>query len=62
MVALAVVHGGHVRVGLEDNLYVSKGVLAKGNAPLVERAARIIRDIGAVVAGPAEARKILGLS
>jgi uncharacterized protein (DUF849 family) len=62
MVALAVVHGGHVRVGLEDNLYMSKGVLAKGNAPLVERAARIVREIGSTVATPAEARKILGLS
>jgi uncharacterized protein (DUF849 family) len=62
MVALAVVHGGHVRVGLEDNLYMSKGVLAQGNAPLVERAARIVRDLGAELAGPAEARRILGLS
>jgi uncharacterized protein (DUF849 family) len=61
MVALAVVHGGHVRVGLEDNLYMSKGVLAKGNAPLVERAARLVREIGVDVASPADARKILGL-
>ena len=61
MVALAVVHGGHVRVGLEDNLYMSKGVLAKGNAPLVERAARLVREIGSDLASPADARKILGL-
>ena len=59
---MAVVHGGQVRVGLEDNLFMSKGVLAEGNAPLVARAARIIREIGAEVASPAEARKILGLS
>jgi uncharacterized protein (DUF849 family) len=61
MVALAVVNGGHVRVGLEDNLYMSKGVLATGNAQLVERAARIVREIGADVASPADTRKILGL-
>ena len=62
MVALAIVLGGQVRVGLEDNLYTAKGVLAKGNSPLVERTVRIIRDLGAEVANPADARKILGLS
>ena len=62
MAALAIVLGGHVRVGLEDNLYMAKGELATGNGPLVERAARIIRDLGADVATPADARKILGLS
>ena len=62
MAALAIVLGGHVRVGLEDNLYMAKGELAKGNGPLVERAARIIRDLGAEVATPADARRILGLS
>lgn len=61
-VAMAVVNGGHVRVGLEDNLYMAKGVLAEGNAPLVARAARIIREIGAEVASPAQARHILGLA
>jgi uncharacterized protein (DUF849 family) len=60
-VAMSVVNGGHVRVGLEDNLYMAKGVLAEGNAPMVARAARIIREIGAEPASPAEARKILGL-
>lgn len=62
MAALAVILGGQVRVGLEDNLYMAKGVLAEGNVPLVERAARIVRDLGANVATPAEARKILGLA
>ena len=62
MAALAVILGGHVRVGLEDNLYMAKGVLAEGNAPLVERSVRIIRDLGADVATPAQAREILGLS
>jgi len=53
--------GGHVRVGLEDNIYLSKGVLAKSNAELVEKAVRVIRDLGGEVATPAEARAILGL-
>lgn len=61
MVAQAVVLGGNVRVGLEDNLYLSRGVLAKSNADLVERAVRIIESIGPAVATPAEARAILGL-
>jgi len=53
--------GGHVRVGLEDNIYLSKGVRAKSNAELVEKAVRVIRDLGGEVATPAEARAILGL-
>lgn len=61
-VAMSVVNGGHVRVGLEDSLYMSKGVLAESNAPMVARAARIIQEIGAWVASPAEARVILGLA
>jgi uncharacterized protein (DUF849 family) len=61
-VAMAVVNGGHVRVGLEDNLYMAKGVLAEGNAHMVARAARIVREIGSEVATPNEARAILGLS
>ncbi len=61
MVAQAAILGGHVRVGLEDNLYLDSGVLAPGNGPLVERAVRILRLIGAEVATPAEARDILGL-
>ena len=61
MVAQAIVLGGQVRVGLEDNLYLSRGVPARGNAALVERAARIVRELGAEVASPNEARAILGL-
>jgi uncharacterized protein (DUF849 family) len=57
MVAQAVVLGGQVRVGLEDNLYLSRGVLAPGNAALVERAARIIGELGAEVATPDQARE-----
>lgn len=62
MVAQAVVLGGHVRVGLEDNIYIRQGELAKGNAQLVERAAQIVESIGSSVATPTEARDILGLS
>jgi uncharacterized protein (DUF849 family) len=61
IVAQAVLLGGHVRVGLEDNLYLEKGVLAPSNAALVERAAQIIRLLGREVASPTEARQILGL-
>jgi uncharacterized protein (DUF849 family) len=61
MAALAVVLGGHVRVGLEDNLYMSRGVLAPGNAALVERAVKIVEDLNETVATPDAAREILGL-
>ncbi|HOP19290.1 MAG TPA: 3-keto-5-aminohexanoate cleavage protein [Amphiplicatus sp.] len=60
MVAQAVLLGGNVRVGLEDNLYLERGVFAT-NGKLVERARRLIEDIGEAVASPAEARSILGL-
>ncbi|GFE50328.1 3-keto-5-aminohexanoate cleavage enzyme [Roseobacter cerasinus] len=60
-VAAAVLAGGHVRVGLEDNLWLDKGVLAQ-NWQLVERAGRIIENMGAKVMGPAEVRKTLGLT
>jgi uncharacterized protein (DUF849 family) len=60
-VAAAVLAGGHVRVGLEDNLWLEKGVLAT-NAQLVERAVGIIERMGARVIGPAEVRAKLGLT
>ncbi len=60
MVAQALLLGGNVRVGLEDNLYLSKGVLAS-NAQLVERAVGIIESLGSQVVGPEEAREQLGL-
>jgi len=50
--------GGHVRVGLEDNIYLEKGVLAKTNAELVTKAVRIIKDLGGEIATYDEARKI----
>ena len=60
MVAQSVLLGGNCRVGLEDNLYLKKGVFAT-NGQLVEKAVRIIEDLGAEVATPDEARDILGL-
>jgi uncharacterized protein (DUF849 family) len=60
MVAQAVLLGGNVRVGLEDNLYLGKGVLAS-NAQLVERAVGIVESLGSRGVGPAEAREQLGL-
>jgi uncharacterized protein (DUF849 family) len=62
MAAQAVILGGHVRVGLEDNLYLERGKLAPGNAPLVERAVEIIQSLGETPATPAEARKLLSLA
>ncbi len=59
-VAAAVLAGGNVRVGLEDNLFLDKGVLAT-NAQLVERAVSLIENMGAKVIGPAEVREQLGL-
>lgn len=56
------IHGGHVRVGLEDNIYLERGRLAQSNAELVERGGRIIRLMGGVIATPAEARGMLGLA
>ena len=60
-VAASVLAGGNVRVGLEDNLWLDKGVLAT-NAQLVERARVIIENLGARVIGPAEVRENLGLT
>src|ERR1700744_3654248 len=62
MVAQSWLLGGHVRVGMEDNLYMSKGVLAKTNAELVTHAAGILRSFGAAVATADEARAMLKLS
>lgn len=53
--------GGNIRVGFEDNVYYAKGVLAKSNAELVERAARIARETGREVAKPSDVRSMLDL-
>ena len=56
---LAIKYGGHVRVGLEDNIYLEKGVLAKGNADLVNKVVEIAKKYGRAIATPAEARRVL---
>ncbi len=61
MITLSIIMGGHVRVGFEDNLYLSKGVLANSNGELVEKVVRIANELGREIAKPDEARKILGL-
>jgi uncharacterized protein (DUF849 family) len=62
MLAQALLLGGHVRIGLEDNYYLDKGNKAPHNAALVEKAVTIMRSLGAEPATPAEARDILGIS
>jgi uncharacterized protein (DUF849 family) len=61
MGTLALLLGGNVRVGLEDNLYLERGVRAKSNAEQVEKIVRIARELGLEPASPDEARAILGL-
>jgi 3-keto-5-aminohexanoate cleavage enzyme len=61
MTELALRLGGHARLGLEDNIFLSKGVLSEGSAPLVARAAAYARSIGRQPVEPARARAILGL-
>jgi 3-keto-5-aminohexanoate cleavage enzyme len=62
MTTLSTLMGGHVRVGLEDNLYYSRGRKLRGNGEAVERAVRIARELNREVAAPGQAREILGLS
>ncbi len=61
MTELAMRLGGHARVGLEDNIYMSKGTLSEGSAPLVARAAEYARSLGREPVDPGRARSILGL-
>jgi len=53
--------GGHARVGLEDSIYYSKGVLAKSSAQLVERVVRMAKEFGREIATPSDAKKLLRL-
>jgi uncharacterized protein (DUF849 family) len=62
MLAQSFLLGGHVRVGLEDNVYVRRGVLARDNAELVEKGVDIVEKLGGSIATVAEARGILGLT
>jgi uncharacterized protein (DUF849 family) len=61
LVTMGAILGGNVRVGLEDSIYLAKGVLAESNAQQVEKIIRILRDLSLEVATPDEAREILGL-
>ncbi len=61
LAVMAIILGGHARVGFEDNIYYRKGVLANSNAQQVERIARIARELDREIATPEEARKMLGL-
>jgi len=61
MAALSIALGGHVRVGLEDNLYISQGILAESNAQLVEKVVILANEMGRDIASPYDARKILGI-
>ncbi len=58
---LSLLYGGHVRTGLEDNVYYRRGELARSNAQLVERVVRLAQELGRPVASPDEARRTLGV-
>jgi 3-keto-5-aminohexanoate cleavage enzyme len=58
---LSLLYGGHVRTGLEDNVYYRRGELARSNAQLVERVVRLAQELGRPVASPDEARRMLGV-
>jgi len=62
MSMMALIMGGHIRVGLEDNVYYERGVLAKNNTAFVERIVRLAKEYGRDVATPNEAREILGVT
>ncbi|RZT97485.1 3-keto-5-aminohexanoate cleavage enzyme [Ancylomarina subtilis] len=61
LAAAAIIDGGHVRVGFEDNTMISRGVVAESNGQLVEKVVRMANELGREIATPAEAREILGL-
>lgn len=62
LTTFAILLGGHVRVGLEDNIYYRRGEMAKSNAQLVERAVRIAHELNREVATPKQAREMLGIT
>ena len=61
VLTMAMIHGLHVRVGMEDNIYIERGKLAESNAQLVEKIVRIANELGRPIATPAQARQMLGL-
>lgn len=62
MTTLSIMMGGHVRVGLEDNLYLARGRKLKSNAEAVERIVRLARELNREIATPTQARAMLGLA
>jgi 3-keto-5-aminohexanoate cleavage enzyme len=62
LTTMGMIMGGAVRVGMEDNIYYSKGVLVESNARLVERSVRIARELNIEPVTPDEAREILGVA
>ncbi len=62
VITMAIITGGNVRVGFEDNIFYKRGELLKSNAQAVEKAARIATELDRAVATPAQAREMLGLS
>jgi len=62
MVTMGIILGGHVRVGMEDNIYIEPGKLCRSNAEQVEKIVRLAREMGRRIATPKEARQMLGIS
>jgi len=62
MVTMGILLGGHIRVGMEDNIYIEPGKLCQSNAEQVEKVVRLARDMGRRIATPKEARQMLGIS
>jgi len=62
LLMMSIIMGGHVRVGMEDNIFYRKGEMAKSNAQFVERIVRISRELGREIATPAQAREMIGIS
>jgi uncharacterized protein (DUF849 family) len=61
MLAQAFILGGHCRIGMEDTVHIARGTPTPSNAALVEKAVRIIRELGGKIASVEEARSLLGL-
>lgn len=62
MITMAIILGCHVRVGMEDNIYIGKGQLAKSNAEFVEKVVQLATDLGRDIATPQQARRMIGIS
>lgn len=62
MITMAIILGCHVRVGMEDNIYIGKGQLAESNAEFVEKVVQLATDLGREIATPMQARRMIGIS